>query len=85
MLPAQIRRLHARLMVLQDPDDLLFRVPTLLILSSRSDYEEFSLAEFSGGRSVADCLGLFAFVRVGEPRGCGRRVCRARDGPTSSR
>ena len=40
VLPAKIRRLHPGLMLLQDPDDLLFRVPALLHrTSSRSDYE----------------------------------------------
>jgi len=40
MLTAQIRRLHASLMLLQYPDDLIFRVPALLHTpSSRLDYE----------------------------------------------
>src|SRR5271163_3580770 len=40
MLAAQIRRLHSRLMLLQYPDDLLFRIPALLHLwSSPSHYE----------------------------------------------
>src|SRR5271167_405851 len=40
MLPAEIRRLHPRLMLLQDPDDLLFRVSALLHpTSSRLHYE----------------------------------------------
>src|SRR3984957_9992321 len=40
MLPANIRRLHPSLMLLQDPDDLLLCVPALLHApSSRLDYE----------------------------------------------
>jgi hypothetical protein len=33
MLMAQVRSLHPRLMLLQDPDDLLFRLPAFLHLS----------------------------------------------------
>ena len=40
MLPAKIRRPHSCLVLLQNPDDLLFRVPALLHpKTSRSDYE----------------------------------------------
>jgi hypothetical protein len=41
VLAAQIRRLHPNLMLLQYPDDLLFRVAALLHRpSSRLDYEK---------------------------------------------
>jgi hypothetical protein len=54
MLPAQIRRLHPRLVLLHNPDDLLFREPALLhqspLLHSTRELQ-FPLAEFSGGRS----------------------------------
>ncbi len=54
MLPAQIRRLHSGLMLLQNPNDLLFRVSALLHRSPPSQITgelQFSLAEFFGGRS----------------------------------
>ena len=54
MLPAKIRRLHSGLMLLQDRNDLLFRVPALLHPSPPVQITrelQFSLVEFSGGRS----------------------------------
>src|SRR5208337_1120091 len=54
MLPAEVRRLHSGLMLLQNPNDLLFRVSALLHRSPLSQITgelQFSLAEFFGSRS----------------------------------
>ncbi len=50
VLPAKIRRLHTSLMLLQDPDDLLFRVPALL---------HRQLPRFNYERTPASTGGVF--------------------------
>ena len=54
VLAAQIRRLHPSLVLLQNPDDLLFRVPALLHACPPVQFTrelQFPLIEFSGSRS----------------------------------
>ncbi len=54
MLTAHICRLHTSLMLLQDPDDLLFRMPAVFIVSSLAQITrelQVRLVEFSEGRS----------------------------------
>src|SRR5271157_6050630 len=66
MLAAQVRRLHSGLMLLQNPNDLLFRVSALLHRSPPSQITgelQFSLAEFLGSRSAG--LALLAERRSG--------------------
>jgi hypothetical protein len=72
MLPAPIRCLHSGLVLLQNRNDLLFRVSAFLHRSPPFQITgelQFSLAEFFGGRSLGiqkmpECLFEVRVVEI---------------------